>query len=74
MQYTWLGHASIRLEIGGQVLLIDPWLAGNPSFPDAARDTALSGATAILLTHGHGDHASEVVEIAKERGMTVYGI
>ena len=74
MRYTWLGHASIRLEIGGQVLLIDPWLAGNPSFPEGARDTALSGATAILLTHGHGDHASEVVETAKERGLTVYGI
>lgn len=74
MRYTWLGHASVRLEIGDQVLLIDPWLTGNPAFPDAARADALAGVTAILLTHGHGDHASEVVEIARDTGVAVYGI
>ncbi len=74
MRYTWLGHASIRLEIGDQILLIDPWLSGNPSFPDDQRAAALEGATAILLTHGHGDHASEIVDLAKETGLTVYGI
>ncbi|MEM9438385.1 MAG: MBL fold metallo-hydrolase, partial [Pseudomonadota bacterium] len=30
MKLTWLGHASWRLEIEDQVLLIDPWLDGNP--------------------------------------------
>ncbi|MBT8412120.1 MAG: MBL fold metallo-hydrolase, partial [Octadecabacter sp.] len=31
MKITWLGHASFRIEIEDAVLLIDPWLAGNPS-------------------------------------------
>ncbi|MEJ6392217.1 metal-dependent hydrolase [Gymnodinialimonas sp. 2305UL16-5] len=74
MRYTWLGHASIRLEIGGEVLLIDPWLEGNPSFPDAQRDVALEGATAILVTHGHFDHAAEIPALAKDLGLKVYGM
>jgi len=72
MKYTWLGHGSLRLEIGDQVLLVDPWLTGNPSFPDDRLAEALAGATAILLTHGHFDHVTEVPEIAAELGLTVY--
>ncbi len=72
MEYTWLGHASMRLALGDQVLLIDPWLSNNPAFPDDRRAEALAGATAILLTHGHFDHASEIVEVAGETGVPVY--
>ena len=74
MDIIWLGHASFRIEIGGHVLLVDPWLGGNPSFPDERRDEALKGATHIFLTHGHGDHASEAVDIAKELGIPIYCI
>ena len=74
MKITWLGHASFRIETGDDVLLLDPWLTGNPSFPDAHRAEAIAGVTHILITHGHGDHASEAVEIAKETGATVIGI
>ena len=43
MKITWLGHSGFRLEIGDQVLLIDPWLAGNPMFPDDRRAEAIRG-------------------------------
>ena len=74
MRYTWLGHAGVRLEIGGEVLLIDPWLEGNPVFPAERRAEALAGASAILVTHGHGDHTGGVVELASELNVPVYGI
>jgi L-ascorbate metabolism protein UlaG (beta-lactamase superfamily) len=66
MIITWLGHASWRIEIEDQVLLVDPWLGGNPSFKGHDRMQALNGATAILITHAHGDHASEAEAIARE--------
>ena len=71
MRVIWLGHASFRIEIEEAVLLIDPWLAGNPSFPDDKRNEALAGATHILLTHGHFDHTAEIDDIAKETQATV---
>ncbi|MEL6264937.1 MAG: metal-dependent hydrolase [Pseudomonadota bacterium] len=74
MKITWLGHASFRIETAGAVLLLDPWLEGNPSFPDARRDEALAGVTHVLVTHGHGDHASEAQAIANACRAPLVGI
>ena len=52
MKIIWLGHSGFRIEIEDAVLLIDPWLTGNPMFPEDRRDEALAGATHILLSHG----------------------
>ncbi len=74
MQITWLGHSGFRIEIEGAVLLIDPWLTGNPMFPMARRAKAVAGATHILLTHGHGDHIGDSATIAQELGIPIVGI
>lgn len=74
MKLIWLGHGSWRLEAAEAVILIDPWLDGNPAFPDDRRDEALDGATHILLTHGHGDHTGDVRAIAQERGLPLFGM
>ncbi len=74
MKITWLGHSGFRIEIGDQVLLVDPWLTGNPVFPEGARDAAISGATHILITHGHGDHSGDAVALSKETGAPLVGI
>lgn len=73
MKITWLGHSGFRIETAGQVLLVDPWLRGNPAFDEARFGEAIAGATAILLTHGHFDHASNAVEIAKATGAPIHG-
>lgn len=71
MKITWLGHSGFRIEIEDQILLIDPWLVGNPAFPEDRRLEALEGVTAILLSHGHGDHASNALTISKDLGVPI---
>ena len=74
MKLTWLGHSGFRLEIENAVILIDPWISGNPAFPEDRRAEAIGGATHILLTHGHGDHSGDTLAIAKELKIPVAGI
>lgn len=74
MKITWLGHSGFRIEIAGQVLLVDPWFTGNPVFPAGRRAEAIAGATHILVTHAHGDHASDATALSKELGIPVCGI
>ena len=74
MQIIWLGHSGFRIEIEDAVLLIDPWLTGNPMFPAEARAAAIAGATHIVLTHGHGDHTGDALAIAKDLSIPVVGI
>ena len=73
MKILWLGHASFRIEIADQVLLIDPWLTGNPMLPADRHKEAIKGATHILLTHGHFDHISDTLPLAKENNIPVVG-
>ncbi|MCI5095459.1 MAG: metal-dependent hydrolase [Rhodobacteraceae bacterium] len=73
MKLIWLGHGSFRLETEGQVLLIDPWLTGNPALPEDQKDAAIAGATHILLTHTHFDHVIDVLPLAKKLGVPVVG-
>ena len=49
MRLSKLGHACVRLEKDGSVLVIDPG-----TFSDAS--AALTGASAVLITHEHADH------------------
>lgn len=74
MILTWLGHGSWRIEIEKAVILVDPALDANPSFPEDRRDEAVAGTTHILITHGHGDHTSGVPALAKRLGVPVVGI
>ncbi|MFO7919686.1 metal-dependent hydrolase [Rhodobacteraceae bacterium W635] len=73
MNIIWLGHGSFRIEIAGQVLLVDPWFTGNPVFPEDRRDEATEGATHILLTHAHFDHVADTLELARKLKIPVVG-
>ncbi|HZP72334.1 MAG TPA: metal-dependent hydrolase [Gaiellaceae bacterium] len=66
---TWLGHASFRLDTAdGKRVYIDPWLSG-PTTPADEKDP--ERADVIYVTHGHGDHAYDVVAIQNKTGAQV---
>jgi L-ascorbate metabolism protein UlaG (beta-lactamase superfamily) len=71
MEVRFLGHACFELSDGDTQILIDPFLTGNPKAAVSAADV---NPTAILLTHGHGDHYGDTVEIAKRTGAPVVAI
>ena len=50
MRLTKLGHACVRLDKDGAVLVIDPGAFSEPE--------ALAGANAVLITHEHFDHVA----------------
>ena len=69
---TWLGHASFRLDASeGKRIYVDPWLSG-PTCPDREREP--ERADAIAVTHGHGDHSGDVIELQKRLGCQVLGM
>ncbi|MEM6374035.1 MAG: metal-dependent hydrolase [Pseudomonadota bacterium] len=74
MNILWLGHGSFRIEIADQVLLIDPWITGNPMLDADQAQAATNGATHILVTHGHFDHTADVVAISKATGAPVSAV
>jgi L-ascorbate metabolism protein UlaG (beta-lactamase superfamily) len=70
MQITWYGHSAFRLDFAGKAVLIDPFFTGNPSF-NADKNAAIKGVTHIVLTHGHGDHVGDALDISKTTGAPV---
>ena len=70
MNLIWLGHSAFRIELDGAVILIDPFLTGNPKFTGDA-EKAAEGATHILLSHGHDDHIGDAAKIAKTTGAQI---
>lgn len=70
MQITWYGHSAFRLDFAGKAVLIDPFFTGNPAFV-SDKAAAVRGVTHIVLTHGHGDHVGDTLDIAAATGATV---
>jgi len=68
IKLTWYGHAAFALDIGDDSVLVDPFLTGNPFAPVAANAVE---ANYILVTHGHGDHIGDTVEIARRTDALV---
>ncbi len=68
VKITWLGHSAFALDIDGHPVLLDPFLTGNPL---AAADPGKVDAEIIFLSHAHGDHLGDTVDIARRTGARV---
>ncbi|MFH1891689.1 MAG: metal-dependent hydrolase [Candidatus Zixiibacteriota bacterium] len=66
----FLGHSCFTIATGNTNLIIDPFLTGNPMAGAKASEIK---ADYILVTHGHGDHFGDTIEIAKNNDATVIG-
>lgn len=70
---TWLGHSAFRVtSASGKVILIDPFLSGNPLCPEAEKKQAR--VDAILLSHAHGDHLGDTLELARQHKPSIVAI
>ncbi len=69
MKITYLGHASLSVEVAGKHLIVDPFITPN----ELAKGIDINSLQAdyILITHAHQDHIVDVEAIAKRTGARV---
>ncbi|MGD8505254.1 MAG: metal-dependent hydrolase [Candidatus Bathyarchaeota archaeon] len=60
---TWFGHAAFKIEIAGKIVLVDPWLDGNPTSP--VKSSEVTQADIVYITHDHGDHLGDAFDICR---------
>ncbi len=68
ISYTWLGHSAFLMNIEGHSVLFDPFLTGNPL---ASTEANSLNPEVIFVTHAHGDHTGDTVDIAKRSNAAV---
>jgi len=67
---TWLGHAAFMLGSDrGKRIYVDPFLNGNPKCPQS--ELQPERVDLIAVTHGHGDHVGDTVDLAKKHSCPV---
>jgi len=73
-EIRFLGHAAFRIAVGKTVILVDPWITGNPKSPLSSADEIVE-ADMILVTHEHFDHGfDDAVRIAGRTGATIVAV
>lgn len=68
----FLGHSCFLIDDGKKNrVLIDPFISGNPLAAVKKEDL---NPTLILVTHGHGDHVGDAVDISLRSGAEILGV
>lgn len=63
---TWHGHSNFQIASQDVNILIDPFFEGNPSCCQTVDQ--IESPDLVLLTHDHGDHVGQAVEICRNTG------
>lgn len=71
IKLTYLAHSAFRIEFEKYKILIDPFITGNPLSPVRADEVE---ADYIVLTHAHGDHVGDALEIGKRCKSTIIAV
>ena len=72
MEITWLGHGTFQFRLpSGHVIVMDPWIEGNPAYPQGHKITRVD---TICISHGHFDHIHDAVPLATQFSPEVVAI
>lgn len=68
-EITWIGQSGFRIITpAGRVLFIDPWFTNSALANSKEQLERHNRADLIFISHGHGDHIGNSVEIARKTG------
>jgi L-ascorbate metabolism protein UlaG (beta-lactamase superfamily) len=69
VKITFIGHSAFKISTENHAVLIDPFITGNPlaAYSDLKADD-------ILVTHAHGDHLGDSIEISKKTGSQITAV
>ena len=69
MKFTYYGHSCFEIQIQNKKVLFDPFITPNALAKNI--DITSLKPDFILVTHGHGDHVADLVQIGKQSGALV---
>jgi L-ascorbate metabolism protein UlaG (beta-lactamase superfamily) len=74
IELQWFAQSAFKLTTpDGKIVMIDPWLTGNPKTPPEWKDLdKLGKVDVIFVTHGHGDHIGDAIPLAKKNNAPVW--
>lgn len=70
MNLSFHGQSTIYFEANGKKVIVDPFITGNGQ---SDLDANAIEVDYIILTHGHGDHFGDTLELANRNNATVIG-
>ena len=70
VKITWLGHSAFEIDSGDRIV-VDPFLTGNPNAPKRWQDVKCD---IVAITHGHGDHVGDAIDIARKNDAVIVAI
>ncbi len=65
----YISHSAFEFKNNDKAVLVDPWVDRNKDY-----NWHESPLTDILLTHAHGDHLGNAIEIAKEKDIPITAV
>lgn len=71
LNITYLSHSCFLFETENYTVIVDPFISGNPTFPVGHKDLKPDF---IVLTHGHGDHLGDAIELSKKYDATIIAV
>ncbi len=70
MKITFLGHATLLIQLEKHLLLVDPFISGNEKAKGLVDSDSLNP-DYILIMHAHEDHILDVEQIAGKSGAMI---